>query len=445
MGILGYWKAFWSVVPFRFFSEKTQRKIIEKRKRDIVEFARTNSKYYGRIIPENWQSFDDIPASNKKDLLSNFNDFSTDPAVTLDAVMEQINKIPKNGSLFGKYIIALTSGSTGNPLIAVQDEDFTNTDSVASFFRGIKTGLPIATITSINSFSTSAERVRRNKKSSKIVNKMVSNIDSTEPPLIVAKKLEKMQPKTLVGYSSAILLIANAVLENNIRIRAKRVFLSGEAFSKNDKNRIQAAFPMACVSGIYGCTEGGAMAYECKYGHMHINSDLVLLEAVDKDFKTVPYDTPSDQTLLTCYFNHIQPLIRFVLGDRITLHHGCPCGCHDDWVEIEGRADDLLPFKSGDKIVYCSPMNILTIINCFNDKGVNNFREYQVVLHNGNELEIRLDCFDPEKKEEYFPPIAEALRDYFHTLGIDGVRIYLSDILPQETTASGKRKRIYMA
>lgn len=445
MGILSYWESFWSVIPFRFFSEKTQKRIIEKRKRDIVEFARTNSKYYGRIIPKDWKSFDDIPPTTKADLLENFDDIMTDPRVTRKVVDEQIGKIPADGSLFGKYIIVMTSGSTGTPLIAVQDPGFTDRDSVASIFRGLRWAIPIAGVTTTQEFSVEVERVKKNQKMSKFINNIVSYLDSTEPPLTVAKKLEKMQPKTIVGYSSVILLIANAVLENNIRIRAKHVFLSGEAFSESDKKRIQQAFPMARVSGIYGCTEGGAMAYECKYGHLHVNGDLVLLEAVDKDFKSLPYDTPSDQTLLTCYFNHIQPLIRFTLGDRITLHHGCPCGCHDDWLEIRGRANDLLPFKSGDKTVYCSPMNILIFMNRFYCEGLKNFREYQIVLHDGNALELRLDCYEPEKREEIFEEVSSGFKEYLSSLGIEGVDIYLSDLLPQETTASGKRKRIYMA
>lgn len=444
VGILSYWEAFWSVVPFRAFSQNTQRKIIEKRQQNIIEFARTHSKYYGSIIPENWKSLQDIPPTTKIDLLNNFNDVVTDPRVTIDVVKEQIGRVPADGSLFGKYVIVMTSGSTGTPLIAIQDPDFTDRDSVAVFFRGVRGALPIASITTIEDFSVETERIKRNLKLSKSIQNIVAYIDSTKPPLVVAQNLCKIHPKTIVGYSSAILLIANAVLENNMQVRAKRVFLSGEPYSDADRKKIQRAFPKARIIGMYGSTEGGVMAYECKYGHMHVNSDLSLLEAVDENFKPVPYGTPSDQTLLTCYFNHIQPLIRFTLGDRITLHKGCPCGCHDDWVKIQGRANDLLSFESGDKTIFCSPINIIIFMDQFYNDGLENFRDYQIILHKPNRLEFRLDCYDPEKRDIIFDRVTSAFKEYLLTLGIENVEFYLSELLPQFTTKSGKRRRIYI-
>lgn len=445
MSLFGYTKAFFDVVPFRFFSEKTQKKIISKRQREIIEFARKNTKFYASKIPENWEKITDITPTQKADFMAHFNDTLTDPEINYDMVIEQMHKIPADGNLLGKYYIASSSGSSGNPLISIQDRTAADRDTLASTFRN-SMRFPCVTVTCPQAFALSTERIRKNQRDSAIIKKIVATINSMDPALKQAQDLAKIKAKYVFGYSSAITLIADAAWENDIYFNTvKRVYLSGEPYGEFEIGKIKRAFPNARVLGIYGCTEGGAMAYECKYGHMHINSDLVLLEAVDKDLNPVPYDTPSEQTLITNYSNKVQPLVRFVLGDSITLHHGCKCGLKDDWVEVQGRANDILPFESSDgQTVYCSAISMLLCMEDASMHGLENFREYQVVLHEPNTLEIRLDCYKPEEKEKLFENVKKIISDYLATLSVTNVNIYLSDKLPQATTASGKRKRIYI-
>jgi phenylacetate-coenzyme A ligase PaaK-like adenylate-forming protein len=57
----------------------------------------------------------------------------------------------------------------------------------------------------------------------------------------------------------------------------------------------------------------------------------------------VPAGRPSATTLLTNLANRVQPVIRYDLGDRITLAvEPCTCGSPLPVVEVQGRRDDTL-------------------------------------------------------------------------------------------------------
>lgn len=442
MSSYSYFRPFIDISRFRSFSEEKQKKIIKQRQYQIIEYARKNSKYYNSIIPDDWKDITDIPTLDKETLLEKFNDIVTDDRITLNMVLNKMKKVPADGTLLNDYIITRTSGSSRKPTIVVHDKNSANYATMVGFIRGIKFNVPIATITTLSDFSVEAEITRHNLNASAFMQKYIFNIDSSEKPEKMAKILLERQPKSIVGYSSVIRILATTLIEEKKTLQCQRVYLSGESYTDIDKKKMQKAFPNAKITGIYGCTEGGVLGYECEYGHMHINSDLVLIEAVDENDKPVPYGVKSDQTLLTCYFNRVQPLIRYKLGDRITLHQGCRCGVKDDWLEIEGRTNDILPFEVDGKTILVSPMDLLCIMGEISEDGLSKFREFQIVFHKPNTLEIRLDCFNPEDRKIVFDEVKNTILVFLENRGGGKTAIYLSDLLPEKTTTNGKQKRI---
>ncbi len=444
MGLLSYWKAFREVMPYRFYNEEKQNGVKEKRFREIVEYAREHSEYYKKTIPADWKKAEDIPSVTKADLLENFNDVMTDKRVTWDFVQKHIEENPHDGTILGGlYTVSMTSGSTGRPTLMVQDADATDRDTIACTFRCLKFKFPLALIADVSGYGTEAERVRKNTQHSGLVSKWVASIDSKDPPKKIIETLNKVKPKTIVGYTSVVRIAADAAIEFGTTAKPQNIFCSGEAVTEADRTKIKAAFPTARVMAMYGCTEGGSMAYECECGHLHINEDLVKLEPVDEDNNVLPYGTPSDKTLLTHLSNKVQPLIRYVLDDRITLNKGCPCGISDAWVTVEGRSHDTFILKGENGDVSVPPLNFIVVMDELCNSGLKEFRDYQIVIHPDNNLEFRLDFYPETNREEIFESVKNDFREYFGSLGIKDVKMYLSDELPRATTAHGKHKRVY--
>lgn len=125
------------------------------------------------------------------------------------------------------------------------------------------------------------------------------------------------------------------------------------------------------------------MAIDCPYGHLHLNSDWVILESVDDQGRVLPAGEAGTSTLLTNLANHVQPLIRYNLGDSIRLYsHACACGSHLPVIEVQGRSDDTLRLgRPGEKAVSVLPLAFSTVL----EEGAGLF-DFQIVQQGPSEL-----------------------------------------------------------
>jgi len=93
----------------------------------------------------------------------------------------------------------------------------------------------------------------------------------------------------------------------------------------------------------YGASEFLSLACECVHGSLHLNSDWAILESVDANGCPVPAGTAGTTTLLTNLANHVQLLIRYDIGDQVTMFaKSCACGSPLPTIQVRGRSDDTL-------------------------------------------------------------------------------------------------------
>ena len=108
---------------------KEREKLRSSRLNALVEWARKNSPYYSELykdLPENY-TLSDLPRVNKRELMEHWDAWVTDRELTLaetERFMEDTDNIGRK--LKKKYMVYTTSGSTGNPLVAVYDDTANN-------------------------------------------------------------------------------------------------------------------------------------------------------------------------------------------------------------------------------------------------------------------------------------------------------------------------------
>jgi hypothetical protein len=103
------------------------------------------------------------------------------------------------------------------------------------------------------------------------------------------------------------------------------------------------------VAVDYGASEFINIAFECERGRLHLNADWVILEPVDAEGQPVPIGDWGQTTLLTNLANHVQPLIRYELGDRVRFTgSACACGNRLPLIEVQGREDEVLHLRGAD-------------------------------------------------------------------------------------------------
>src|SRR5262249_45764244 len=97
------------------------------------------------------------------------------------------------------------------------------------------------------------------------------------------------------------------------------------------------------VADCYAMAECLALSSGCPYYlGSHVNTDLALFEVVDDHYRPVPDGQPSSKGLVTSLYNRVQPLLRYEVGDVVTMSPWpCPCGSPLPLIQsIQGRTKE---------------------------------------------------------------------------------------------------------
>ncbi|WP_191567545.1 hypothetical protein [Metabacillus idriensis] len=195
----------------------------QSRLTDLIRYARSSSQYYAQKysqLPEHITSLEQIPPVTKSELMANFNDWVTDPAVTIESVKEFVSNISLIGHLYlGRYMVSTTSGSTGVPGIFIQDRcSDTNMKTLMAIrgttklkwrdilkvaAKGGRNAAVCSTAGHFTAFST-AERLRLKRPSNGKIRAF--SIQSPLPALV--KELNEYQPALIGGYATAMEILA---------------------------------------------------------------------------------------------------------------------------------------------------------------------------------------------------------------------------------------------
>jgi phenylacetate-coenzyme A ligase PaaK-like adenylate-forming protein len=159
-------------------------------------------------------------------------------------------------------------------------------------------------------------------------------------------QLNAFEPNILAPYASVGAPLAGEQMAGRLHVRPSLVVLSAEGLPESGYERISKAFEVPARFS-YAATECLFISYSCSQGWLHVNSDWVVLEPVDADYRPVLPGTLSHTVLVSNLANRVQPIIRYNLGDRILQRPDpCPCGDLLPAIRVEGRTADVLTFAT---------------------------------------------------------------------------------------------------
>jgi phenylacetate-coenzyme A ligase PaaK-like adenylate-forming protein len=194
------------------------------------------------------------------------------------------------------------------------------------------------------------------------------------------------------------------------------------------------------VCNSYGASEFLSIGWECAQGRMHANTDWVILEPVDEKMRPVPPGEASHTTLLTNLANHVQPLIRYDLGDSLRIAaEPCACGSPLPVIEVQGRQDDPLTLRDahGHPVTWL-PLALSTLLE--EQAGVYDF---QLLQRDARSVAVRVGAAGaPEEARRAIARCSKALHELAARDGIAGLRVVEEPGEPLEHGHSGKVKRV---
>jgi phenylacetate-coenzyme A ligase PaaK-like adenylate-forming protein len=289
------------------------------------------------------------------DLMAHWDEIVTDPRLRLDLVEKHLAGLTGDAYLLGEFHAVASGGSSGQRGVFVYGWDAWAT-AHAGFLRPLvretmtapdMAGAPgrAAVIAAQHPAHMSAALAETFAGSAA----EVRSFPVTLPVAEIVAGLNQWQPAMLLGYPTALALLAAEARAGRLRIVPRRVIASSEPLLPETRQALEQAFG-APVANMYGTSEAGPMAVGCWRGTgMHLCDDLVIVEPADQDGRPVPPGTASARVYVTAPANPVLPLIRFELTDQVTVTGtACPCGsAHTLIADVQGRLEDAFRYPGG--------------------------------------------------------------------------------------------------
>ena len=302
--------------------EKLQKKKLEK----MLLYAYDHSPYYRKafeaegIFRENIRTMplERFPVLDKGILMEHFDELVTDRSLKQEELLRFDEGSEDGGEMYlGKYHVVHSSGSTGTPRYFVYDHTAWE-QVLVGIIRGALWGMSMGSVLRLL-----AEKPRilyiaatdGRYGGAMAVGDGIRGVRAEQRFLDISTPLAKwseavreFRPNIIIGYPSAVKILAELSDREKEPLYVRRVISCGEPLSAGLRKFLENAFH-AEVINFYGASESLALGVEQRADEgMILFDDLNVVEVVDGEM------------YVTCLYNFTQPLIRYHMSDKLVLH-----------------------------------------------------------------------------------------------------------------------------
>lgn len=425
-------------------SAEKMRSLQNGKLRKLLRFAWEHSSYYRAVFERagiTEEQLDTLPLScfptiDKQALLEHFDELVTVPDLKQENLREfDAREAADRKPYQGKYHVVHSSGSTGKPGYFVYDEDAWS-QMLLGIIRAALWGMSMPQILGllmkrpriVYIAATDGRYGGAMAVGDGIdgVGAKQMYLDIKTPVAEWIRQIREFQPNIVIGYPSAIKILAQLMENGEVGLDAERVISCGEPLGTNLRTYLEKIFRTQVVN-FYGSSESLALGVETnpKDG-MLLFDDMNVIEVENG----VMY--------LTCLYNYAQPLIRYRLSDRLTLK--APEGGELPFtraVGLLGRNEDVLWFEDGrGNREFLHPL----AIEGFCIEGLKDYQFRQITK---DTFEMFAETEHGASKERIRQEMLQQMREILSEKKLDFVQFYVNfvnEILPDIRT--GKKPLI---
>ena len=320
------------------------------RLKSLLVHASLRVPYYREILAESGilsksgeirlDRFGDIPLLDRATIRRRFEDLKSDD---LDRT---------------KWYQNSSSGSTGEPVQIIQDQEFGDWGRAVGILFDLWAGYSISDSKIVhwsNIRDLSAVRSRlRSRVAAALRNEMWldARLMSPEQMRSLLDLISRERPGQLLAFPENLYEIACFALKEGLQPQSPRAIVTtGATLYPWMRQAIESAFG-AEVFNWYGSREVSGIAMECEaHGGLHVCLPAQHIEILRPDGSPT---TPGElgEVVVTCLINWAMPLVRYRIGDLAAwAEDQCPCG--RSWPllkEVAGRTRDLFVKKDGTRV-----------------------------------------------------------------------------------------------
>ena len=401
---MGYIRLLWELYQLKRNTAKSEGQIKtlqDKKLRKMLRYAYQHSEYYRRTFAQAGISEENIdkiplkqfPVITKELLMQNFDELVTDPKIKQEELRKfDESPVSRTENYLGRYHIIHSSGSTGIPRYFVYDDKAWG-QMLLGIIRGALWGMGMTDILKLLAgkprilyiAATDGRYAGAMAVGDGItgLHARQEYLDINEPIEKGNQKVIKFDPNIVIGYPSAIKLMAEQVRLGRVPNHVERVISCGEPLSAGLRSFLEDTFQCPVIN-FYGSSESLALGLEEKAGDgMILFDDLNVIEV------------ESGEMYLTCLYNFTQPLIRYHLTDTLRPKKRLsndPYGFSRAEMLLCRDEDEMWFQKADGTEEFIHPLSVEGIC-------VNGLRDYQFVQTSKKSFHIRAEISEDASKE----------------------------------------------
>ncbi|QZY85524.1 phenylacetate--CoA ligase family protein [Exiguobacterium acetylicum] len=350
---------------------------------DFLSFCQTHSPYYQEL-------FSTIALELP---LQSIDELKQIPPLTKEILRQQNEDVHAH---VHAPILGKTGGTTGKSIqVHYTKEDMQVRMAHLDFFKwthGVEQGMRRASFTGQTLASTN-QKAPVYWRMNKVINQMLFSIKNINPKTAAAyiEQLNRFQPESIDGLPSGMIEVARYAKKYGMTctFRPKAIFPTAEMMTAEERALVEDVFH-APIYDQYASSEGAPIVAECPYGKKHLHYEMGIIER-DED----------GEILVTSFDTHGTPLVRYRVGDRMTLsQETCPCGHQGPIIaSIDGRGRSFIQLRNGHRVFEGELAGIVRAFpNCIERvQYIQETRDEVVLLYVPDER-----CFEKEHEKKLF-------------------------------------------
>lgn len=403
------------VGEYNHLSLEELEKIQNDRFVEFVNYSKVKSSYYKKTIGHL--------------AVNSVSDIKILPFLEKVNIIDELENISTIREVDG--VVSYTGGTTGASMKVLyrkscMQERFAYLDHFRSQ-HGYELGKKVAWFSGKNLLNKSDVSKGRYYKDDYINNiRFFSTFDITKDSArFYIDALNNFNAEYLVGFPSSVFRICKFSEELGVKLNGKvKVFFpTAETVTQEHRDTIGRVLGCKLVDQ-YASSEGAPFIFECKAGNLHIDITSGVFEVLDSQGN----DAEEGELVVTAFATKGTPLIRYRVGDRLSLSDkkSCMCGSHMPIAKrIEGRKDDFVISPTKGEV------NLGNISNCTKGiEGILCFQIEQKDLENFLVLVVGSEDFTNVQKSALIRALQERLGDNLN------INVQVVDNIPVEK--SGK-------
>jgi phenylacetate-CoA ligase len=283
----------------------------------------------------------------KSENIQSLKDLQKLPFLTKEIIKKHITDLKATNYPESKFELSRTGGSTGQPLRFYIEKGIWLSRLMA--YAKIQMDWTGCSFFDRSVFITGRDEPWKYQLFGRILVLSSFNMDDKHLPQFI-QKIQKLKPKYVMGYPSAITNLANYIKKNNLGVfpSVKAIICQSETLYEWQRDLLEETFQCP-VHDQYGLREQAVLGVTCDHSkYYHMFPEYGIVELIGKDGKPVMKEGEIGEIVGTGFHTYLFPFIRYKTGDLGTYTaQKCQCGRNYPLLKkIEGRLQEFVVSKT---------------------------------------------------------------------------------------------------